>query len=86
MVSGWKLPKLKWLMSHKLPVISGEDMVRFLIKQGFAVRRQTSSHIIVQKEWRVFSVPLHRELKKGTQIAILKQAGITVDDFKRHYR
>ena len=33
-----------------------------------------------------FSVPLHGELKKGTQIAILKQAGITVDDFKRLYR
>jgi hypothetical protein len=37
----------------------------------------------VQKEWRVFSVPIHGELKKGTQIAILKQAGITVDNFKR---
>jgi len=73
-------------MSRKLPVISGEDMVKYLIKQGFTVRRQTSSHIIVQKVWRVFSVPLHRELKKGTQIAILKQAGITLDDFRRNYR
>ena len=73
-------------MSHKLPVVSGEDMVKFLIKHDFAVRRQTSSHIIMQKEWRIFSVPLHRELKKGTQIAILKQAGITADDFKRLYR
>jgi predicted RNA binding protein YcfA (HicA-like mRNA interferase family) len=73
-------------MSHKLPVISGEDMVKFLIKQGFSVRRQTSSHIIVQKEWRVFSIPLHHELKKGTQIAILKQAGIILNDFKRFYR
>ena len=73
-------------MSHKLPVISGEDMVKFLIKQGFSVRRQTSSHIIMQKEWRVFSIPLHRELKKGTLIAILKQAGIMPDDFKRFSR
>ena len=44
-------------MSHKLPVVSGEDMVKFLVKQGFAVRRQTSRHIIVQKEWRVFPYP-----------------------------
>ena len=36
-------------MSRKLPVISGEDMVKYLVKQGFTVRRQTSSHIIVQK-------------------------------------
>jgi predicted RNA binding protein YcfA (HicA-like mRNA interferase family) len=41
-------------MSHKLPVVFGEDRVKFLIKQGFTLRRQTSSHIIVQKEWRVF--------------------------------
>jgi len=73
-------------MSRKLPVISGEDMVKYLVKQGFTVRRQTSSHIIVQKVWRVFSVPLHRELKKGTQIAILKQAGIALGDFRRHYK
>jgi len=73
-------------MSRKLPVISGEDMVKYLVKQGFTVRRQTSSHIVVQNAWRVFSVPLHHELKKGTQIAILKQAGIALDDFRRHYR
>jgi predicted RNA binding protein YcfA (HicA-like mRNA interferase family) len=73
-------------MSRKLPVISGEDMVKYLVKQGFTVRRQTSSHIVVQNAWRVFSVPLHRELKKGTQIAILKQAGIVPDDFRRNYR
>ena len=73
-------------MSRKLPVISGEDMVKFLFSQGFETRRQTSSHVVVQKEWRVFSVPLHRELKKGTQIGILRQAGISVDDFRKNYR
>ncbi|MBN2287640.1 MAG: type II toxin-antitoxin system HicA family toxin [Tissierellales bacterium] len=51
-------------MSHKLPVISGEDLVKYLAKHGFEVKRQTSSHVVVQKEWRVFSVPLHRELKE----------------------
>ena len=73
-------------MSHKLPVVSGEEMIRYLSKQGFEAKRQTSSHVVVQKEWRVFSVPLHRELKKGTLIGILKQAGIDVEDFKQGYR
>jgi predicted RNA binding protein YcfA (HicA-like mRNA interferase family) len=73
-------------MSHKLPVVSGEDPVKYLSKQGFEAKRQTSSHVIVQKEWRVFSVPLHRELKKGTLIGILKQAGIDVEDFKQGFR
>lgn len=73
-------------MSHKLPVVSGEDLIRYLTKHGFEVKRQTSSHVVVQKEWRVFSVPLHRELKKGTLIGILKQAGIDADDFKQGFR
>jgi len=73
-------------MSHKLPVISGEDLVKYLAKQGFEIKRQTSSHVVVQKEWRVFSVPLHRELKKGTLIGILKQAGIEAGDLKQGFR
>jgi predicted RNA binding protein YcfA (HicA-like mRNA interferase family) len=73
-------------MSYKLPVISGEDLVKYLTRHGFEVRRQTSSHVVMQKEWRVFSVPLHRELKKGTLIGILKQAGIEVEDFKQGFR
>jgi len=32
--------------------------------------------LFVQKEWRVFSGPLHREPKRGTLITILKQARI----------
>jgi len=73
-------------MSHKLPVIAGEDLVKYLAKRGFEIKRQSASHIVVQKEWRVFSVPLHRELKKGTLIGILKQAGIEIEDFKREFR
>ncbi len=73
-------------MSRKLPVISGEDMVKFLVRQGFLVKRQTASHVVVQKEWRVFSIPLHPELKKGTLIGILKQAGIPAGDFRQLYR
>jgi len=70
-------------MSRKLPVVSGEKMVKLLRRLGFEVKRQTASHIILQKDWKVFSVPLHDELKKGTLMAILKQADITVEEFKR---
>lgn len=73
-------------MSHKLPVIFGEDLVKYLVRQGFDPKRQASSHIVMQKEWRVFSVPLHRELKKGTLMGILKQAGIDVEDFRLGFR
>ena len=72
-------------MSPRLPVISGEEMVKYLVRCSFTPRRQTASHVVVQKEWRVFSVPLHRELKKGTLMGILKQAGIDADEFKRTF-
>ncbi len=73
-------------MSYKLPVVSGEEMVKYLARYGFIPQRQTSSHVVVQKGWRVFSVPLHRELKKGTLIGILKQAGIDGEEFRRTFR
>jgi predicted RNA binding protein YcfA (HicA-like mRNA interferase family) len=37
----------------------------------------------MQKAERVFAVPLHEELKKGTLIAILKQAGLKAEDLQK---
>ncbi|MEN6514596.1 type II toxin-antitoxin system HicA family toxin [Methanoculleus sp.] len=61
-------------------------MVKYLAWYGFIPRRQTSSHVVMQKGWRVFSVPLHRELKRGTLNGILKQAGIDGEEFRRTFR
>jgi predicted RNA binding protein YcfA (HicA-like mRNA interferase family) len=58
-------------MSVKLPVISGERMIKILVRKGFSVRRQAGSHVVLQRGFVVFSVPLHEELKKGTLKAIL---------------
>ncbi|HEX7445196.1 MAG TPA: type II toxin-antitoxin system HicA family toxin, partial [Methanothrix sp.] len=35
------------------------------------------------KAERVFAVPLHEELKKGTLNAILKQAGLETEDLQK---
>jgi len=51
---------------------------------GFTVQCVELPGAISQGE--VFSVPLHKELKKGTLIAILKQADITVEEFKQFFR
>ncbi len=67
-------------MSVKLPVISGEHLIKILVREGFSVRRQAGSHVVLQKGSAVFSVPLHQELKKGTLKAILKQSGLCADD------
>jgi len=67
-------------MSVKLPVISGERLIKILIREGFTVRRQAGSHVVLQKGFVVFSVPLYEELKKGTLKAILNQSGLSVED------
>ena len=70
-------------MSAKLPVLSGEKLIKILIREGFAFRRQAGSHVIMQKGDRVLSVPLHDPLKKGTLKTILKQAGLEVKDLRK---
>jgi predicted RNA binding protein YcfA (HicA-like mRNA interferase family) len=67
----------------KLPVISGRQCVRALQEVGFVEDHQTGGHIILRRESPTvtISVPNHRELRKGTLRAIIKQAGLTVDEF-----
>lgn len=67
-------------MSVKLPVISGERLIKILVRKGFSVKRQAGSHVVLQKADIVFSVPLHDELKKGTLKAILNQSGLSIED------
>ena len=69
-------------MSARLPVLSGTNLIKILVQKGFIIRRQSGSHVVMQKNERVFAVPLHSELKKGTLKAILKQAGLNAEDLK----
>ena len=67
----------------KLPRVSGQDTVTALKKIGFYVRRQQGSHIILRRDnpFAQTVVPNHRELDSGTLRAIIRQIGISVDDF-----
>ncbi len=65
----------------KLPVVSGADTIRALELMGFKVTRQRGSHIVLRKGSQGCVVPNHKELKAGTLAGIIKQAGISIDDF-----
>ncbi len=68
----------------KLPIVSGIKAVKALSKLGFEVDHQTGSHIIMRHKrepHRRLTVPNHRELAKGTLRAIIRDAGITVEEF-----
>ena len=66
-----------------LPQISGRDCVKALAKAGFYIKRQQGSHIILRRD-EPFSqvvVPDHKALDRGTLRAIIRQIGLSVDEF-----
>ena len=66
----------------RLPTVSGRKAVAALERAGFEVRRQRGSHIILVKAGKpkTLSVPDHRQLKPGTLRALIRKAGLTVDE------
>ncbi len=65
-----------------LPRISGAHTVRVLEQLGFHQVRQRGSHVVLRRGTAVTVVPLHRrDLAVGTLHDILKQAGVTAEEF-----
>jgi len=69
-----------------LPVVSGREVVKALGKIGYVLDRQRGSHMILRQQSpprRRLTVPDHAEVAKGTLRAIIRQAGLTIDEFKQ---
>lgn len=52
---------------------------------GYFTDHQTGSHIILRNETpphRRLTVPDHKEIAKGTLRSIIRQAGLTIEEFK----
>jgi len=67
-----------------LPVVSGREVVHALGKIGYVLDRQRGSHMILRQQappHRRLTVPDHQEVAKGTLRAIIRQAGLTVEEF-----
>lgn len=67
----------------KLPVSSGAKAARAFSRVGWVSARQTGSHLIMIKDGSVvtLSVPLHKEVDRGTLRKLITLAGLTVDEF-----
>ena len=68
----------------KLPSTSGKKVIKALGKLGFVVVRQKGSHVILQRESNLVTVPLHDPIKKSTLNAILKQADVSLEELLDH--
>mgnify|MGYP001592077565 FL=1 len=72
-----------------LPRISGREVVFALTKLGYEKDRQKGGHIVLRQAaypHRRLVVPDHKEVAKGTLRAIIKQAGLTVEEFNELLR
>ena len=68
----------------KLPVVKGRECIRALQRGGFVIDRQKGSHITLIRDdpFARTTVPNHnKSLKPGTLRAIIRDAGLSVDEF-----
>lgn len=67
----------------RLPVTSGRECVKALRKAGFVLARQRGSHMVLYREEppTQVTVPDHKELDRGTLRSIIRQAGLSVEEF-----
>lgn len=70
-----------------IPSLSYVQIIRALQKLGFVVVRQKGSHIRLQKRTSdaiiKITVPAHKPVKVNTLRQILKQAKISIEEFKK---
>jgi len=72
----------------RIPRLTGEQVVRALRKSGFFIHHQKGSHVTLRYREdinRRTVVPVHKgkTLGKGLLSAIIKDAGLTVEEFKK---
>ena len=65
----------------KLPHVSGRQAVRAFGRLGFVQLRQKGSHLIMRRGAVGCVIPMHIEIKVGTLMGILRQAGVSAEEF-----
>jgi len=75
-------------VSRRLSAVNAKHAIRALEKAGFVVDRVVGSHYVMAHPAdtaRAVTVPYHgsRDLKPGTIRSIIRQAGFTVEEFRR---
>jgi predicted RNA binding protein YcfA (HicA-like mRNA interferase family) len=70
----------------ELPKISGDEVIKVLKKLGFHQVRQKGSHVVMRLDDKGCVVPRHKALAIGTLRSVIKQAGISIDEFVAAYK
>ncbi|CAB4624916.1 unannotated protein [freshwater metagenome] len=68
-------------MNPPLPVVSGTAAIKALAGAGFVEVSQRGSHVKLRKGDATVIVPMHKELAAGTLRSIIRQSGMSVEEF-----
>jgi predicted RNA binding protein YcfA (HicA-like mRNA interferase family) len=71
------------MTEKRLLPVSGKQMVKVFTKVGFQIDRQRGSHIVMSKGDIMLVLPDHETVAKGTERALIKDAGLTVEEFNK---
>jgi predicted RNA binding protein YcfA (HicA-like mRNA interferase family) len=66
----------------RLPGVNHQDAIRALEKAGFRVARQ-GKHVVMTDGTRVLTIPRHNPVNAVTMGNIVRDAGLTNDDFRK---
>lgn len=70
-------------MGDSLRLCSGPEAARKFQRAGWTMARQKGSHLMMTKsgyQWTL-SIPQHSELGPGLLRKLIKQAGLTIEEF-----
>ena len=67
----------------KLKNIKARDVIKILEKEGFKIKRQSGTHLILKNNGKIVVVPVHHKtIPTGTLKSIEKQSGV---DFREKF-
>ena len=76
-------------MSKDLPALRPREVIRVLERAGFVKWRQKGSHLTLYRasDRRALTVPIHfaKTVPKGTLRTIIRQAGLTAEEFLSYH-
>lgn len=69
----------------KIPIVSGDEIIKVFKKLNYEVVRQRGSHVrmlnFIDKSKKPLTIPRHKIIGKGLIRKLLRDASITPDDF-----
>jgi predicted RNA binding protein YcfA (HicA-like mRNA interferase family) len=66
----------------RLQPVSGDEFVRVIRGLGYEIERMRGSHMMLRCPGRKpLTVPRHRQLDRGTLRGLIRDAGLTVEEF-----